>query len=535
MHRHRSANHFAAACLALMLAGCSTATDAGRIPISHPSRAYCDNMIAHGRDNYGTKHLRIFVNGYDIARQTLDDSPTVPPSPNLAGHRHAASNLQHQASLLRLLWHMTELTSDPKYQQAARDWLTDWFEHCADARIGAFPWGTHCAYDVVADKPNGNTIEEKFVDFPWEILYEVNPAATLRMIDHMRLSYDEAMNTSFHHRTLDRTEMLQPRPEFNIQGINGNHPYTIAAVVHMKAWAFAYSMTKDPKYLEWVKKAFAIHHGPTDIPPGLITEIANIGRLTEDPPPGNEWRTRSVMVKYGDPYLWGYYMPKIAELLGPEHGDALRASGEAQLARWPQHAWDRRAGKYLANWSIFSKTAGLDPMATTRAAVGGTPGARVTRHASMWGVVASQGHHQLVTAYLAYAGAYRRTGNEAYRKAAEAVHRVGVGDIDAFAKSDDPRYALLMAVYLQATAELYERSRDEEHLRRGRTAREKAMRLFFRDGWFLGKAGTTISSTTCGSDDLALALLRWDLLEQGKPCPIEDCYLFDWGYSFPGN
>ena len=32
-------------------------------------RAYCDNMIAHARDDYGPRKLRVFVNGYDIYRR----------------------------------------------------------------------------------------------------------------------------------------------------------------------------------------------------------------------------------------------------------------------------------------------------------------------------------------------------------------------------------------------------------------------------------------------------------------------------------
>ena len=39
--------------------------------------------------------------------------------------------------------------------------------------------------------------------------------------------------------------------------------------------------------------------------------------------------------------------------------------------------------------------------------------------------------------------------------------------------------------------------------------------------------------TRYGSDDLAAAILRFDMTDRGLKCPLEDSYLYDWGYTYP--
>jgi len=537
--RRRRPRGLARFALLLAFAGAAPAAESGRTPPPGATsdrftavRTFCDLLVERCRDDYGPRKLRLWPNAYDLDRRAVPAPDPAQPWPGqIAGHAPFGCNLQQQARLLRLLWAMTELTGDVKYRAAVQDGLRDYFGHAADPRTGAFPWGTHCSYDVTTDalfsRGRVAVIEEKQADIPWEILHAVDARATLRAIDHMRLSYDREFTTFFQHRLIDQAEPRVPAFAFGTDDVTGNHPTTMAIVVHLKGWAFAYSMTKDPKYLEWIKRAAAITLGPLESETGLVTELANLRRHRHWPDTTNEWERRSVMIKHGDPYLWGYAMFKIADLLPAGQFPALAASGEQQLARWPKAAWDASARRYWQNFPIYPPE-NANAAALSRAQRSTTP-----RHGSFWDAVPGrQGYQQMVTAYLAYANAYRRTGSPAYLATLEHLHEVYV-DEATFLETGKPEYALPLAIYVQANAEALQRSGDERYRTRGRRAVELAMRDFWRDGFFLGQRRSSIMSHGHGSDDLAAAILKFDLIDRGLPCPLEDSYLYDWGYTYP--
>jgi hypothetical protein len=526
---------------ALSFSALNVAVSGAESPPSRPApvadrlaavRAFCDLLLERGRDDYGPRKLRLWPNAYDIDRRSVPMPDPAKPWPGqVAGHAPFGCNLQQQASLLRLLWAMTDVTGDPKYRTAVRDGLRDYFDHAVDPRTGAFPWGTHCSYDVTADtvfsRGRVAVIEEKQADIPWEILHAVDARATLRAIDHMRLSYDREFTTFFQHRLIDQTEPRSPAFDFGTDDATGNHPTTMSIVVHLKGWAFAHSVTRDPKYLGWIERAAAITLEPLEPGTGLVTELANLRRHRHWPDTANEWERRSVMIKHGDPYLWGYYMFKLADVLPPGRLPALAVSGEQQLARWPQAAWDPAARLYRQNFPIYPPE---NARAVTRshAQRSTTP-----RHGSFWDAVPGrQGCLQMVTAYLAYANAYRRTGNPAHLATVEHLHGVYV-DEATFPESEQPDFALPLAIYIQANAEALERSGDERYRTRGRRAIDKAFRDFWRDGFFLGQRRSRVMSHGYGSDDLAAAILRFHFTDRGLASPLEDAYLYDWGYTYP--
>ena len=488
-------------------------------------RDFCDQVIEHGRDKYGPKKLAIFVNAFDLTTKTP------PPGPHgvgsLNGHRPGLCNLQLQASLLRLLWHMSDITGEPRYRKAVEACLHDYFQHVAHPETGDFPWGTHAGYDLTTDKISmGAAVEEKITDFPWEILYAVNPQGLLRLADRFRICFDKDMTTWFHHRPIGpTTEYLDPSPEFSTRGRQGNHPYLISAVVHAEAWALAWSKTKDPKYLEWLKRLLKTMEDCLLTPDALFGEIVNVHH---HPPPGtpstwtgpmNQWERRSQGVGFGSPYLWGHAMQRVARCLGEQEGRQFLDSGLRQMARWAKAACNEKDRYYAPNISVYPDM--------KRPGRGGRGG--------FWdsgGGGGGWGGGRLVTALLAYADAYKHTGRDDCRKVADQLDEWYV-DQATFMDAAQPEHALLLGIYLHGLAQLYEKSGDARYLPRGRLARDKALRQFFRDGCFLGRPGTTLVSHDWGSDDLALAVLKWDMAEGGLNCPIPDAYLFDWGYGYP--
>jgi hypothetical protein len=182
---------------------------------------FADAMIERGRDVYGPEKTGLFLSALD--RGTMGLLTNAPSAP--------AANPQHHQNFLRLLYTLSELSSKPKYRDAANaelKWLVE-SAHAADLltrRDGS--------WDVLGDKPSGR----KTLFFKssvgwyrpwmlWEQSFAVAPAASARvattLIDHARKN--EAANA------------LGPRE----------------AGFYIRAWAVAYSHTTNENYLKAIE------------------------------------------------------------------------------------------------------------------------------------------------------------------------------------------------------------------------------------------------------------------------------------------
>ncbi|MDR3410901.1 MAG: hypothetical protein P4L87_08165 [Formivibrio sp.] len=138
---------------------------------------YADTVLARYRDPYhGTP---LFFDGCD--------SVTGKPVSwrYIDGTEWELSNIASQQNLFRFLTALTTLTGDPKYKQAAKEAIAWHFEH-ADAS-GLIHWGGHCFLDLktlqTVGPENKNQVHELKHHCPfYELMYEVNPKATSRLI-----------------------------------------------------------------------------------------------------------------------------------------------------------------------------------------------------------------------------------------------------------------------------------------------------------------------------------------------------------------
>jgi pectate lyase len=94
------------------------------------------------------------------------------------------SDLTVQQNLMRELAALTNLTGDPKYKNAAKAQFAYYFDHFQDSG-GLLYWGGHKFVDArsltTANFKNG--VHELKNVFPYyELMYEVNPAATVKFI-----------------------------------------------------------------------------------------------------------------------------------------------------------------------------------------------------------------------------------------------------------------------------------------------------------------------------------------------------------------
>ena len=162
-------------------------------------RAFGGNVVEKARDRYGQKQTPLFV-----CQLNLDTNSLPPRDSKLyrtdtrGGAGPTMNNLQFDTGLIRFLDAMTQVTGDPTYAAAVDDYLAYYFEHLPEQETGLFPWGDHRGYDVVADTTVGGPHEFKCTFPPWDRLYAANPQAATRAIKSLRLHiYDEAKSLAF--------------------------------------------------------------------------------------------------------------------------------------------------------------------------------------------------------------------------------------------------------------------------------------------------------------------------------------------------
>ncbi len=138
---------------------------------------YADTLLERYRDPcHGTP---LFFDGCD----TFTGKPVT--WRNVDGSEWALSNIASQQNLFRFLVALTELTGESKYKQAACDAIAWHFDHADPS--GLIHWGGHSFLDLNTLKAvgpeNKNQVHELKHHCPfYELMYEVNPQATRRLI-----------------------------------------------------------------------------------------------------------------------------------------------------------------------------------------------------------------------------------------------------------------------------------------------------------------------------------------------------------------
>jgi len=150
-------------------------------------RQFADQVLAHGRDVYGTP-TPLFVDGLNV--ETGE-----PVKWKWAdGKEWVLCNFANQQGLLRTLDGLSQLTGEPRYKAAALEATRYAFDHLrygTENNGGLLAWGGHLAYnatdDVLAGNPGGaGRIHELKCFFPhYALMWEANPKATQELIENI--------------------------------------------------------------------------------------------------------------------------------------------------------------------------------------------------------------------------------------------------------------------------------------------------------------------------------------------------------------
>lgn len=174
------------------LAGASSSVDDSGIYLKVVQKS-ADALLNHGRDSYGPRHSGQILSL--LNRKDGKPLGRLPEGP--AGIRRDdrpvpyGSNANLQMELYRTLRHLTRLTGDPRYSEAADRGLEDFLEITQHPETGFLAWGEHLCWNCLDEKPDSNTFhpdtkkqqlihepKRKFIYF--DELYQAHPVATLK-------------------------------------------------------------------------------------------------------------------------------------------------------------------------------------------------------------------------------------------------------------------------------------------------------------------------------------------------------------------
>ncbi len=234
---------------------------------------YADAMLESGRDTYGPQKTGLFLSALD--RANLAPLTTRPPAP--AGVREgdrvgakggplAGANPQHDQNLLRLLYTLSELSSKPKYREAA-DTALKWFlENTPSPATHLLPWGEHMSWNVVTDEPiaangdSGGTHELFRPWLLWDRCFDLAPEASARF----------ALGLWEHQIADQKTGAFNRHAGFSKHAAEDGMDFPRHAGFYIRTWAVAHSRTRDGRFLKAIETLLERFERKRDSKTGLI-------------------------------------------------------------------------------------------------------------------------------------------------------------------------------------------------------------------------------------------------------------------------
>ncbi|MBN2292648.1 MAG: hypothetical protein JXM70_09495 [Pirellulales bacterium] len=435
---------------------------------------FYDNVLKHGRDNYGQK-TPLFADGIDMETK----SALVAPNGTVI------CNFISQQNLLRGLVALSRTTGDEKYRQAAAEATKYVLTHLVSPKSGLIYWGGHVYWDLKTDSPRfdpHNSHELKH-DFPYyDLMFEVDPQATRKFIERYWLAHVDLDSPWLMFGRHAKMEQSEPRGRVNPREL----AFTLSGADLFYAAAIMFSKTQDPMWRDRAVKLAERFAELKDPKTGLASELLgahdptfdrkayqlSLGHLGVGVP--------NLLIDYGrrsDSYaLCQLYL---SERLSGEPGEKFRTWAIEDLIAYAKHCYDPKSRAFFE-------------MRRT------DTGKRIHFSQTRWIPTDPQGHYilpqrfypnkSLPLLFLAYARGYKLSGNPAVKQTVETLLdlmeiRRGkpvtlAGVADEYRKSD------FAACLVQGLLDLHEADRDSWYLEAARGIADDALDQFYNDGFF---------------------------------------------------
>lgn len=242
--------------------------DVEKTPYREYVRQCMDRLIGSGTDRYGAVRSPMLVSIIDVRSGECPEDPLLLDEAYRAIRRGrrapAGSNLHFDQATIRAMLALSHISGDRRYAEAANAYLRYFMDHLVDDK-GLFWWGWHRHYDVFKDKMTGHLgdVHEIHIQEPiWPELWAVNPKAVTREIEAI-----------WQWHVIDKKTGEVNRHADGRRGCD----FAMTAGEILESFAFLYSKTKEPVWLERAKLVADYHWRARDPKTGLIPNRPNAG------------------------------------------------------------------------------------------------------------------------------------------------------------------------------------------------------------------------------------------------------------------
>ena len=212
-----------------------------------------DTLIEHGRDVYGPVKTPMLMAVIDVRTLQAPENPDLYDNyirtegrPHHGRRSPGGCNLWLDMPTLRSMYHVSKITGNAKYAQAADQYIQAAFKHAVKSN-GLLYWGSHSYYHAYRDKFGGDGYHEILILHPeWQEMYRLNPQAVRCEVDGIWEWHIIDPETGDSNRHDDK-------------GATGRGSFGFSSGSFAIAFSFMYSVTKEKHYLEKAKKVVDWH------------------------------------------------------------------------------------------------------------------------------------------------------------------------------------------------------------------------------------------------------------------------------------
>jgi pectate lyase len=513
--------------------------DAARLQLV---KNYADTVLKDAADRYHPEDPSPLLAGginVDTKEQLKWIFPESVDFPN--GRVAVWSDFAIQQNLMRVLAALTNLTGDPKYRDSAKAQYAYYFAHLQD-KSGLLQWGGHRFVDLLT--LSGVGMRDGLPDSPhelknaypyYELMYEVNPAATAKFITafwNAHIYNWHTLETSRHGQYghepgphWDNT-FDNPAPFFETLGLS----FLDAGNDLIYSGAMLYKLTGDKGALLWTKR-LADQYVKARNPQTKLGAYQFTQPRQQHAPPTDETRNDYTFSEYGD---------RAKRQFGPDFPGHLVLEGTILFSQQATTIYCDNALMQIQVANTLGD-AGKDMVEATRVGMDAfvnyalipdknllrpmlTDGADLSGFAiKRYGYYGRKG--RVLDPYpaspefmLSYARAFLVTGDTTLWKMARSSARAfGLGDIgETPGKSVQLNLATdnANAYALFSVLDLYEQTHAGEYLQLGRVIGNTIVKQYFHHGYFTPYEDTIFANINAIEPYAILAL---DAAIKGTP------------------
>ena len=468
--------------LILLLLLTTTATLAQDKDYLFYAQEHCDNLIAHGKDDYGSQKSNMLASVIDTRDMSVPQSG-VPATEGTRSHDRAVggSNFYHDVETIKLFKALSKLTGNDLYQNAAVDYAQDFLTRCQNPYTGLLAWGEHLYYNFYADTVLVDEMthprEKMYHEFlaetpPWTFLWEIDTTAVKKAIAGVRYHFRSPTTQSFlfnRHAYWHKQEGTEYRGLAQYQ--EGGQPWIKHSGLQCYSFTFLYDKTQAPEWKRWAEGTGSLYwkyrHPETNLTVSCI----------DDPRPNALYASLNSMSQLS------YYLLKSWQL-HPEFSH-FRERAETMLKSAEKYAWDaERKGYYsLLNLDGSAFSDELIPVIHT-----GYKGSDILSFGR-------------IAAYF-----YQTTGDDAYRVMVQKV-----ADMVLNTSWPDDFVVNSLGFALQFSLDAYEILEDERLLQHARNYADIGIKKLWSGQMFVRQPDDPYYEAKLGTNNFVAGLLRLHL------------------------